>query len=137
MLVSNVEQAIRTMHSLKSLGVRLSLDDFGTGYSSLSYLSRFPIDTLKIDQSFVQQMDTDEASAAIIDTVIAIGRRLGLTVTAEGVETKRQFSLLRERGCQEIQGFLIARPMPAAELESLLDASPSLLRAPGSVILDI
>ena len=130
MLVSNVEQAIRTMHSLKSLGVRLSLDDFGTGYSSLSYLSRFPIDTLKIDRSFVQQIDTDEASAAIIDTVIAIGQRLGLTVAAEGVETSRQFSLLRGRGCEEIQGFLIAPPMPAAELESLLDASPSLLPGP-------
>lgn len=127
MLISDVEAAIRSMHALKDLGIRLSLDDFGTGYSSLSYLSRFPIDTLKIDQIFVQRMSDDEASVAIVDTVIAIAHRLGLTVTAEGVETERQLALLRERGCDEIQGFLIARPMPIALLQPYLDVQELLL----------
>jgi EAL domain-containing protein (putative c-di-GMP-specific phosphodiesterase class I) len=103
------------------------LDDFGTGYSSLSYLSRFPIDTLKIDQVFVRRMATDEASIAIVDSIIAIAHRLGLSVTAEGVENEGQLVMLRERGCDEIQGFLIARPMPVALLHPLLDASGPLL----------
>jgi diguanylate cyclase (GGDEF)-like protein/PAS domain S-box-containing protein len=127
MLIGDVEEAIRSMHALKALGIRLSLDDFGTGYSSLGYLSRFPIDTLKIDQIFVRRMVVDEASMAIVDTVIAIAHRLGLSVTAEGVETQRQLALLRERGCDEIQGFLVARPMPVALLHPLLDAPGSLL----------
>jgi diguanylate cyclase (GGDEF)-like protein/PAS domain S-box-containing protein len=126
MLIGDVREAIRSMHALKALGIRLSLDDFGTGYSSLSYLSRFPIDTLKIDQIFVQRMATDEASVAIVDTVIAIAHRLGLSVTAEGVETERQLTLLRERGCEEIQGFLLGRPMPVSLLQPLLDAPGSL-----------
>jgi diguanylate cyclase (GGDEF)-like protein/PAS domain S-box-containing protein len=128
MLISDVEQAIRSMHALKDLGLRLSLDDFGTGYSSLSYLRRFPIDTLKIDQVFVQQMDTDDTSVAIVDTIIAMAHRLGLSVTAEGVETERQLAMLRERGCKEIQGFLIARPMPVGQIRRFLDArDPRLL----------
>ena len=132
MLISDVEQALHTMHALKDLGLRLSLDDFGTGYSSLSYLSRFPIDTLKIDQAFVQKMDVDATSLAIVDAVIGIAHRLGLSVTAEGVETERQCSLLRERGCEEIQGFLIARPMPIPQLQPLLDEQGCLL--PGSIV---
>jgi diguanylate cyclase (GGDEF)-like protein len=127
MLISDAEDAIRSMHALKNLGIRLSLDDFGTGYSSLSYLGRFPIDALKIDQVFVQKMETDEASAAIVDTVISIAHRLGLSVTAEGVETEKQLALLREQGCDEVQGYLIAHPLPIAQIESLLDAQGSLL----------
>jgi diguanylate cyclase (GGDEF)-like protein/PAS domain S-box-containing protein len=127
MLIADVEEAIRSMRALKALGIRLSLDDFGTGYSSLSYLSRFPIDTLKIDQVFVRRMATDEASIAIVDSIIAIAHRLGLSVTAEGVENEGQLVMLRERGCDEIQGFLIARPMPVALLHPLLDASGPLL----------
>jgi EAL domain-containing protein (putative c-di-GMP-specific phosphodiesterase class I) len=122
MLISDAEEAIRSMHALKDLGIRLSLDDFGTGYSSLSYLSRFPIDALKIDQSFVQKMEIDAASVAIVDTVISIAHRLGLSVTAEGVETENQLALLRERGCDELQGYLISHPMPAPRIEPLLDA---------------
>jgi diguanylate cyclase (GGDEF)-like protein/PAS domain S-box-containing protein len=121
MLISDAEDAIRSMHALKNLGIRLSLDDFGTGYSSLSYLSRFPIDALKIDQVFVQKMEIDSASVAIVDTIISIAHRLGLSVTAEGVETEHQLGLLRERGCDELQGYLIAHPMPVARIEQLLD----------------
>jgi diguanylate cyclase (GGDEF)-like protein/PAS domain S-box-containing protein len=122
MLIGDAEDAICSMHALKDLGIRLSLDDFGTGYSSLSYLSRFPIDALKIDQVFVQKMEIDAASLAIVDTVISIAHRLGLSVTAEGVETEHQRALLRERGCDELQGYLIAHPLPASRIESLLHA---------------
>jgi diguanylate cyclase (GGDEF)-like protein/PAS domain S-box-containing protein len=113
MLIDNVDEAIATMHALKSLGLRLSLDDFGTGFSSLSYLCRFPIDTLKIDKSFVQQIDADDATEAVIDTIINMAHRLGLRVAAEGVETHHQLHSLRDKGCDEVQGFLLCAPMPA------------------------
>lgn len=121
MLIEDVEEAVHTMSALKDLGVRLSLDDFGTGYSSLSYLRRFPLDTLKIDKSFVQRVDLDDKSAAIVDGIITIGHRLGLSVTGEGVETERQLALLRDSGCDEVQGFLISAPVPASETLPLLD----------------
>jgi PAS domain S-box-containing protein len=114
-LIDNIEEAIATMHALKSLGVRLSLDDFGTGFSSLSYLRRFPIDRLKIDKSFVQQIDADDATEAIIDTIISMAHRLGLRVAAEGVETHRQLQSLKDKGCDEVQGFLLCAPLPAED----------------------
>ncbi len=112
------------MNALRELGVRLSVDDFGTGYSSLNYLSRFPIDMLKIDRSFVQQMLDDEKDLAITRGIIALGHSLGLRVVAEGVESEEVAQALRQARCDELQGFLYARPMPAAELKRWLAAQP-------------
>jgi diguanylate cyclase (GGDEF)-like protein/PAS domain S-box-containing protein len=123
-LMQDVETAIRTMAELKDLGIRISLDDFGTGYSSLSYLKRFPIDTLKIDQSFVRELTFDPTSAAIAEAIISMAHSLHLTVIAEGVETEGQLAMLRERGCDEIQGFLFCKPLPAEEITELLHETP-------------
>ena len=109
-----------TLNGLKELGVRLALDDFGTGYSSLSHLARFPIDTLKIDQSFVKTIGSDEQSDAIIAAVVAMGRRLKLRVVAEGVETEQQREFLEAEGCDVLQGYLLGRPMGADDLAALL-----------------
>jgi len=118
----DVDATIATLHAFKAIGVRLSIDDFGTGYSSLAYLKRFPIDKLKVDQSFVRNMTEDANDAAIARSVIALGHSLGLTVIAEGVETDAHLRLLEEYGCDEYQGYLFSRPKPAAELRALLDA---------------
>src|SRR5947207_11926740 len=105
------ETSIRTLYDLKKLGIRISLDDFGTGYSSLSYLKRFPIDTLKIDQSFVRDINTDPDDAAIVDAIITLAHTLKLTVIAEGVETKTQLEHLRRLNCDDAQGFLFCKPI--------------------------
>jgi EAL domain-containing protein (putative c-di-GMP-specific phosphodiesterase class I) len=102
------------------MGIRISLDDFGTGYSSLSYLKRFPIDTLKIDQSFVQEITSDRNSATIVDSIIAMAHRMHLTVIAEGVETESQLAMLRAQGCDLVQGYYFYKPMPLEELTALL-----------------
>ncbi len=119
-VMQNADAAIRTLHELKAMGVRLSIDDFGTGYSSLSYLKRFPIDVLKIDQSFVRDITSDENDEAITSAIIAMGHSLRLTLIAEGVETEEQLAFLRVRECHKVQGYLFARPMPAAGLQALL-----------------
>jgi diguanylate cyclase (GGDEF)-like protein/PAS domain S-box-containing protein len=124
MLMQDIELAIRSMYQLKDLGIRIALDDFGTGYSSLSYLKRFPIDTLKIDQSFVREITTDQNSAAIADAIIAMAHSLKLTVIAEGVETEAQLAMLRERGCDEVQGYLVCKPLPADEMTRVLREAP-------------
>jgi EAL domain-containing protein (putative c-di-GMP-specific phosphodiesterase class I) len=103
------------------MGINLSIDDFGTGYSSLSYLKRFPIDALKVDQSFVRDVPDDQDDAAIASAVIALGHSLRLTIVAEGVETAEQLAFMRERGCQRVQGYYFARPMPPAELPAFLN----------------
>jgi EAL domain-containing protein (putative c-di-GMP-specific phosphodiesterase class I) len=100
--------------------VHLSIDDFGTGYSSLAYLKRFPIDALKVDQSFVRDITSDQDDAAIASAIIAMGHSLRLTIIAEGVETLEQLAFLRERECHKVQGFLFARPMPAEQLPAYL-----------------
>jgi EAL domain-containing protein (putative c-di-GMP-specific phosphodiesterase class I) len=111
----NPDEAIVTLGRLKALGVRLSIDDFGTGYSSLSYLKRFPVDYLKLDRSFVAGLPGDVDDAAIALAVITMAHSLGLKVVAEGVETEAQIAFLEANGCDEMQGFLLARPMAAAE----------------------
>ncbi len=109
-----------TLHALRNLGIQLSIDDFGTGFSSLAYLRRFPLDKLKIDQSFVRNLGTDEHDATIAHTVILLGQSLKLTVIAEGVETREQIDILRRLGCQEMQGYFFSRPVPATDIDVIL-----------------
>ena len=108
------------LRALKGLGVRIALDDFGTGYSSLSYMKRFPIDALKIDQSFVRDMTTDSDDASIVSAVIDMGRSLNMRVVAEGIQTRDQLQFLKDRHCPEGQGFYFAPPVPAEQLTGLL-----------------
>jgi len=125
-LMSNIDSAIDIIKSLSDLGIRISIDDFGTGYSSLSYLKRLPIDELKIDQSFVKNMDTDKNDAAIVMSVIDLGHNLGFKVVAEGVERKEPMQMLRDLGCDTAQGYHISRPMPTAAVAGWL-AGPGAL----------
>jgi diguanylate cyclase (GGDEF)-like protein/PAS domain S-box-containing protein len=117
-LLRNIDQARNVILALKQLGVRIAMDDFGTGYSSLSQLQRIPFDKIKIDKSFVQDLTRDPDSAAIVRAVVGLGRSLRLTTTAEGVETLEQLAFLAEEGCDAAQGFLYARALTAAELDS-------------------
>ena len=119
-IVSARERAVAVLAQLRELGVRLALDDFGTGYSSLSYLKNFPIDTLKIDRSFVSEMLTDSTTASIIEAIISMTRVLGLSVIAEGVEDQAQYKFLQEIGCDAVQGFYVSKPVPANEFAALL-----------------
>jgi EAL domain-containing protein (putative c-di-GMP-specific phosphodiesterase class I) len=111
---------IETLHAIKNLGVNIAVDDFGTGYSSLSYLKRFPVDRLKVDRSFVQDIATDADDAAIVRTIIALGHNLGLKVVAEGVETDQQIDFLRVNGCDELQGYYFSEPVSAWRMAKLL-----------------
>jgi diguanylate cyclase (GGDEF)-like protein/PAS domain S-box-containing protein len=120
LFMSDVTPAVELLHRMKSLGVNLSIDDFGTGYSSFSYLSRFPIDVLKIDRSFVNDIGHDANDAAIVASIIALAHNLRLSVIAEGVETAEQLDYLRHQGCDEMQGYYFSRPLPAHEFEQLL-----------------
>jgi EAL domain-containing protein (putative c-di-GMP-specific phosphodiesterase class I) len=119
-LIENPEFALQRLAQWKQLGVRIALDDFGTGYSSLSYLSRLPVDRLKIDRSLIQRVITDAKTAAIVRALISLGDDLGFAVLAEGVETEAQFELLLRMGCQQLQGYLLARPVTSGEVEALL-----------------
>jgi len=120
MVLDNVDDTIRKMNEIKDLGVKFSMDDFGTGYSSLSYLSRLPIDQLKIDQSFVRDITTDQNDAAIVQTIIAMAHSMGMEVIAEGVEIVAQREFLELRGCLAYQGYLYAKPLPIEEMEQKL-----------------
>ncbi len=126
-LVKDSERMLAEFSRLKALGVRIAITDFGTGYSSLSYLHRFPFDTIKIDQSFIQALGTDADSSAIVRAVIGLGKSLGIPVIAEGVETAEQLDLLRREHCDQVQGYLINRPMPLEHLDYLLAASGMLV----------
>jgi EAL domain-containing protein (putative c-di-GMP-specific phosphodiesterase class I) len=119
-LMKHVEATIELLQALRQSGVRVALDDFGTGYSSLSYLRRFPIDSLKIDRSFIQQIATGPADAAIVTAVISMARSLKLRVVAEGVETLQELQFLQARECDEVQGYYFSQPLPAAKFASLL-----------------
>ncbi|MFC5528622.1 putative bifunctional diguanylate cyclase/phosphodiesterase [Cohnella yongneupensis] len=121
-IMADVAFATAMLERLKKIGVRISIDDFGTGYSSLYYLKRFPIDKLKIDRSFVNDILTDRNDAAIVSGISAMARNLNLTVTAEGVESEGQVAFLREQRCQEAQGYFFSRPVPPEQFVSLFDA---------------
>ncbi len=125
-LMDQVDQAVETLETLKEMGVSLSLDDFGTGYSSLSYLKRFAIDTLKVDRSFVMDIPKDEDDMAITRAVVEMGRSLGLQVIAEGVEDEAQLQFLKNIGCESMQGFYFSKPVPADELECMLEGGKSI-----------
>ena len=119
-IMNRVEQTIERLQELKDSGVHLSIDDFGPGYSSLTYLKRFPLDKLKIDQSFVRGVVDDPQDAAIVRTIITLADNLNLTTIAEGVENAGTCCALRVLGCKEIQGYFYSRPLPAAEIETLI-----------------
>jgi EAL domain-containing protein (putative c-di-GMP-specific phosphodiesterase class I) len=120
MVMQNPERAEKVLASIKQLGVRLAIDDFGVGYSSLTYLKRFPIDTLKVDRSFIRDIPQDSEDRAITEAIIAMGKSLQLTVVAEGVETLEQQTFLHDHDCDEMQGFYFSRPIPADQFAELL-----------------
>jgi diguanylate cyclase (GGDEF)-like protein/PAS domain S-box-containing protein len=131
LLLEKSSQVLATLHALRALGVRISMDDFGTGYSSLSYLRSFPFDKIKIDRSFVQEVDANRDAQAIIRSIVSLGKGLGVIITAEGVETGAELSCLRAEGCHEGQGFLFSRARPHAEIMALLKAQRGLIAASG------
>jgi diguanylate cyclase (GGDEF)-like protein/PAS domain S-box-containing protein len=119
-LLQDTEATLATLHNFRALGLRISMDDFGTGYSSLSYLRSFPFDKIKIDRSFVSELAVRGDSMAIVRAVTGLGRSLGISTTAEGVETSEQLALLRSEGCNEVQGYLFSAAQPAAEVDKML-----------------
>jgi diguanylate cyclase len=126
--MTDLEGAIHHMNALHDLGVSLSIDDFGTGYSSLRYLQRLPLDSLKIDQSFVQELEQSKNKNPLVQVIIDLARQLGLDVVAEGVETRNQFETLKRLGCDRLQGFWFNRPLEAQELEAFLQRHDGPLR---------
>ena len=120
MVMSDVEAAIDLMLSLKALNFKLSIDDFGTGYSSLSYLHRFPMDTLKIDQSFISRMEEDNENHEIVQTIISLGHNLGMEIVAEGVESQSQVSILKRLQCEYGQGYYFAKPLSQQHMDEFL-----------------
>jgi EAL domain-containing protein (putative c-di-GMP-specific phosphodiesterase class I) len=124
-LMEDVDKAASILHALRKLGVHIALDDFGTGYSSLSYLKKLPADSLKIDGSFIDDLVVDKEGSTLVSAVIAMAQHLGLRVVAECVEKREQFDRLRDLNCDEVQGYLISRPLPVEEITGLLrDAKP-------------
>jgi diguanylate cyclase (GGDEF)-like protein len=123
LLLDDIEPILKTLHDLRAMGIRICMDDFGTGYSSLSYLRSFPFDKIKIDRSFMADLGDKADSLAIIKAIIGLGHSLGMTTTAEGIETRAQLQAVRAQDCDEIQGFLLSPPVPAAAARSLLDAT--------------
>ena len=124
-MMKHVENALLNLKNIKKLGVLVYLDDFGTGYSSLSYLKRFPIDTLKIDKSFIDDINKENEGneLLLVDTILRMGQTLGLKVIAEGVEDKYQFEYLKQRKCDTIQGYYFAKPLPKSEFIELLNTT--------------
>ena len=119
--MKNVEQNIRMLKELRRLGLSISIDDFGTGYSSFAYLKRFPLNTLKIDRSFIRDITTNVEDREITRAIIAMGQNLHLKVLAEGVETDEQLEILKDSGCDYIQGYYYSRPLDAAQITRLLN----------------
>jgi EAL domain-containing protein (putative c-di-GMP-specific phosphodiesterase class I) len=119
-IMQHTESSVRTLRELEQLGTRLAIDDFGTGYSSLGYLKRFPLSTIKIDRTFVRDVCRDSDDRAIVTAIMAMAKSLDLTVTAEGVERPDQAALLRELGCEQVQGYFYGKPVEAAEFAKVL-----------------
>ena len=116
LLLRDVDASLSTLRALKELGVQISMDDFGTGYSSLGNLRSFPFDKIKIDKSFVSEVERNQDSAAIVRAVLGLGRSLGMSTCAEGVETREQLECLQSEGCTMVQGFFYSRPRPPSEI---------------------
>ena len=127
LIIQNVDRTVEIMREFKALGGTVSIDDFGTGYSSLAYLKRFPLDKLKIDKSFVNEIDKNMKDEGLAKTIITMGHGLGLEVVAEGVESRRQLAKLKELECDIIQGYYFSHPLPADELTKLLKKSPFII----------
>jgi EAL domain-containing protein (putative c-di-GMP-specific phosphodiesterase class I) len=123
MLVHDNRATLERLHALKGLGVRLSIDDFGTGYSSLAYLERFPVDSLKMDRSFIASLETRDSKSPLAEAVIGLGRILQLKVVAEGIETRSQWERLQNLGCTLGQGYYFSYPLPPIEFERLIATS--------------
>ena len=132
MLMRDVEQAITVLRAFKAMGIRVSVDDFGTGYSSLSTLKRFPVDCIKVDRSFIREVPSNDGDRAIANAIIAMGKTLGLSVVAEGVERIDQVDFLREHGCDELQGYYFSRPLAAADIPALVRKLAARPGAPAS-----
>jgi diguanylate cyclase (GGDEF)-like protein len=130
MVMRNVSRAIKILDAIQNRGIRLAIDDFGTGYSSMSLMKQFPIDTIKIDRSFIRDLPIDSEDQAIAQAIISMGKALHMTVIAEGVETPEQEAFLRSHACDEMQGFLFSKPLPAKQLADLLRAEPPLVAPP-------
>lgn len=114
-IMVNIDHAVATLQEIKDRGSALAIDDFGTGFSSLAHIKHFPIDTLKVDRSFIRDLETDSQDRAITCAIISMGKTLGLDVVGEGVETERQWEFLKEQGCDQVQGFLFSPPVSAEE----------------------
>ncbi len=127
-LLHDLDSIRKALHLLRNEGFTVAIDDFGTGYSSLTHLKHFPIDTLKIDISFIADLETDPGDAAITEAIIALARGLGLRVVAEGVETQMQFDFLSARGCHCFQGYWVSKPLPVPDFERFV-RSPVTLAA--------
>jgi diguanylate cyclase (GGDEF)-like protein len=130
MVMRNVSRAVKVLDAIQSRGIRLAIDDFGTGYSSMSLMKQFPIDTIKIDRSFVRDLPKDSEDQAIAQAIISMGKALGMTVVAEGVETTEQETFLRDHACDEMQGFLFSKPVPPQQMADLLRSAPLLISPP-------
>lgn len=121
LFIDNIETTLASLHSLRAIGVRVALDDFGTGYSSLSYLRSFPFDKIKIDRSFIEDLLAHEGATAIIRSITSLAEALGMETTAEGVETIDQLDILREQGCNQVQGYYFSKPIPVGEVNAMLE----------------
>jgi EAL domain-containing protein (putative c-di-GMP-specific phosphodiesterase class I) len=119
-LMEDLENVISVLERISALGISIAIDDFGTGYSSLNYLQKLPIDTLKIDQSFVQDMESDQGAFSIVKAIIEMARGLKLQIISEGVEEISQFELLKSMGCRNMQGYLFGRPVPMLDITELM-----------------
>ena len=127
-MLNDVEGALHTMHALKELGVRLNMDDFGTGYSSLGYLRTYPFDSIKIDKRFVQSLGKSGSDRSVVQAIINLGNAMGMTVTAEGVETAEQLALLSDDQCHEVQGFLLSEPVENVVLVRMMEEKVAVMQ---------
>ena len=133
-LLQNRETTLAVLHQLRELGVRIAMDDFGTGYSSLTYLQCFPFDKIKIDRSFVKDITENAGSLNIVRAVAALAKGMGMSATAEGVETSEQLDKITCEGCTEMQGFLFSRPLPANEIERLFLSGREAPKVSGRIV---